>query len=91
MTRARHPVVRGRYRIVVVAQRGSASAAHPARGFRTRLKIAIVGTASLIIAASVVVVLLIFGSILLAVLCMCFVLIIAVVIVKSAWQKLERE
>lgn len=82
--------MRGRYRIVVSTSRRTASA-DPPRGFAARLKAAIIGIACVVAGLGVLVAALIFGSILAAVLCVCLVLVIAVVLLKSTWKKLGRE
>jgi hypothetical protein len=83
-------MVRGRYHIVLSARRRSASSDSP-QGFRARLTSAIVGIGFLVVAVSVLVAALIFGSILAVILCVCLILVIAVVILKSTWQKLKRD
>jgi len=52
---------------------------------------AIVGIGLLVVAVSVLVAALIFGSILAAVLGVCFILVIAVSILRSTWQNLRRD
>jgi len=74
--------MRGRYRVVVSASRRTASA-DPPQGLWARLKAAIIGIACVVAGLGVLVAALIFGSILAAVLCVCLVLVIAVVLLKT--------
>lgn len=79
--------MRGRYQIVISARSGSSS--DQREGIWARFKALVVGLGFLIVAAGVFIAALIFGSILAAVLWVCLVVVIAVVILKNAWRKVN--
>jgi hypothetical protein len=83
-------MVQRRYHIVLSTRRRSTPSDSP-QGFRARFMSAIVGIGLLVVAVSVLVAALIFGSILAAVLGVCFILVIAVSILRSTWQNLRRD